>query len=110
MKSIYCTILLGCIIFTTSAQNPIITSLYTADPSARVFNDTLYIYPSHDRDSAQWWDMDDWHVFSTVVLLRLSNRLFSSYFKLFRALRAIRGLYSSFLFTSNKQPASGTHF
>jgi len=47
-------------------QNPIITHLYTADPSARVFNDTLYLYPSHDRDSAIWWDMIDWHVFSTT--------------------------------------------
>jgi arabinoxylan arabinofuranohydrolase len=47
-------------------RNPIITNMYTADPSARVFNDTLYLYPSHDRDSAVWWDMDDWHVFSTT--------------------------------------------
>ena len=42
-----------------SAQNPVITHMYTADPSARVFNDTLYLYPSHDRDSARWWDMVD---------------------------------------------------
>jgi len=49
-----------------SGQNPIIRNIYTADPSARVFNDTLYIYPSHDRDNAQWWDMEDWHVFSTT--------------------------------------------
>ncbi len=48
------------------SQNPVITHMYTADPSARVFNDTLYIYPSHDRDKAEWWDMDDWHVFSTT--------------------------------------------
>jgi beta-xylosidase len=47
-------------------QNPIIRNMYTADPSARVFNDTLYLYPSHDRDSAKWWDMVDWHVFSTT--------------------------------------------
>ena len=32
------------------AQNPIITNLYTADPSAKVFNDTLFVYPSHDKD------------------------------------------------------------
>jgi beta-xylosidase len=47
------------------AQNPIITHIYSADPSARVFNDTLYVYPSHDRDEAKWWDMVDYHVFST---------------------------------------------
>lgn len=49
-----------------NAQNPVIKNIYTADPSARVFNDTLYIYPSHDRDNAKWWDMEDWHVFSTT--------------------------------------------
>ncbi len=32
------------------AQNPFITHMYTADPSARVFNDTLFVYPSHDED------------------------------------------------------------
>ena len=47
-------------------RNPIITHMYTADPSARVFNDTLFLYPSHDRDSTAWWDMVDWHVFSTT--------------------------------------------
>lgn len=48
------------------AQNPFITHMYTADPSARVFNDTLYVYPSHDPDDAVWFDMVDWHVFSTT--------------------------------------------
>jgi beta-xylosidase len=50
------------------AANPIITDQYTADPSARVFGDVLYLYPSHDRDQAKWWDMQDWHVFSTTDL------------------------------------------
>jgi arabinoxylan arabinofuranohydrolase len=49
-----------------AAQNPFITRMYTADPSARVFNDTLYVYPSHDQDTATWFSMVDWHVFSTV--------------------------------------------
>jgi beta-xylosidase len=48
------------------AQNPFITHMYTADPSARVFNDTLYVYPSHDEDTATWFSMVDWHVFSTT--------------------------------------------
>jgi len=47
--------------------------MYTADPSARVFNDTLWIYPSHDRDSAKWWDMEDWHVFSTTDLKHFTD-------------------------------------
>lgn len=50
---------------------PLITHLYTADPSAHVFNNRLYIYPSHDRetdiafnDNGDQYDMIDYHVFS----------------------------------------------
>jgi arabinoxylan arabinofuranohydrolase len=69
------SIMLWAFIFFADAysQNPIITHMYTADPSARVFNDTLYIYPSHDRDNAVWWDMEDWHVFSTTDLKNFSD-------------------------------------
>ena len=59
------------LIFTISqlhAQNPFITDQYTADPSAHVFNDTLYVYPSHDKENAKWFNMSDWHVFSTTDL------------------------------------------
>ena len=48
------------------ALNPFITHMYTADPSAHVFNDTLYVYPSHDQDTATKFTMADWHVFSTT--------------------------------------------
>ena len=30
------------------AQNPIISEQFTADPTARVFNNKVYLYPSHD--------------------------------------------------------------
>ena len=29
-------------------NTPIVTDIFTADPSAHVFNDRIYIYPSHD--------------------------------------------------------------
>jgi len=42
-------IFLCCFITTYAfAQNPLVTHMYTADPTARVFNDKLYIYPSSD--------------------------------------------------------------
>ncbi|OAA63426.1 glycoside hydrolase family 43 protein [Niveomyces insectorum RCEF 264] len=51
---------------------PLITHLYTADPSAHVFEDRIYVYPSHDResdvafnDNGDQYDMADYHVFST---------------------------------------------
>ena len=52
-------------------KEPIVTHVFTADPSAHVFNGKLYIYPSHDRetgiknnDSGDQYDMNDYHVFS----------------------------------------------
>lgn len=47
--------------------NPIITHMYTADPSAHVWSDgRLYVYPSHDVFPARGCDlMDKYHVFST---------------------------------------------
>jgi beta-xylosidase len=62
-----------CFVLNVNAQNPVIKDIYTADPSARVFNDTLYVYPSHDRDSAKWWDMEDWHVFSTTDMKHFTD-------------------------------------
>lgn len=66
MKNLFTTLGLLFNAFILNAQNPIINHKYTADPSARVFDDTLYLYTSHDRDNAQWWDMTDWSVFSTT--------------------------------------------
>ncbi len=62
-SSTFLLLIIGNICF---AQNPFVTHMYTADPSARVFNDTLYVYPSHDEDTASWFFMHDWHVFSTT--------------------------------------------
>ncbi|MEM9832607.1 MAG: family 43 glycosylhydrolase [Bacteroidota bacterium] len=55
--------------------DPLVSHLYTADPSAHVFNDTLYIYPSHDIESdipaddlGSQFDMRDYHVFSMTEM------------------------------------------
>jgi hypothetical protein len=56
------------------AQNPFITSQFTADPTARVFGDRVYVYPSHDiratpgRGRVGWFVMEDYHVFSSANL------------------------------------------
>lgn len=54
--------------------NPLITHMYTADPSARVFGDTLYVYPSHDKDDATTFSMDDYHVYSTTDMVNFCDR------------------------------------
>ncbi|QGG55676.1 family 43 glycosylhydrolase [Paenibacillus sp. B01] len=54
-----------------TAGNPIVTSIYTADPSAHAWGDgRLYIYASHDMDPARGCDrMDRYHVFSSANLV-----------------------------------------
>ena len=48
---------------------PLVPHMYTADPSARVFDSRLWLYTSHDQrgarpDAARFFDMRDYHVFS----------------------------------------------
>ena len=58
----------------TMAQNPFIQDQFTADPSARVFEGRVYVYPSHDilategRGRVGWFCMEDYHVFSSANL------------------------------------------
>jgi hypothetical protein len=54
------------------AQNPIIRNQYTADPTVRIFNKKLYLFPSHDiavppnkNLRENWFCMSDYHVFSS---------------------------------------------
>ncbi|MDF7798609.1 family 43 glycosylhydrolase [Pontiellaceae bacterium B1224] len=51
--------------------NPIITHLFTADPSAHVWEDgKMWIYPSHDQDNAtSYGSMNGHHVFSSEDLV-----------------------------------------
>jgi hypothetical protein len=55
-----------------NAQNPIIRDQFSADPTARVFNGKVYLFPSHDiiapKDKnlrKDWFCMEDYHVFSS---------------------------------------------
>ncbi len=50
-------------------SQPLVTHIYTADPSAHVFDGRIYIYPSHDidagiafNDDGDHFDMQDYHV------------------------------------------------
>jgi GH43 family beta-xylosidase len=58
----------------STAQNPIIRNQFTADPSARVFGNRVYVYPSHDilavegKGRVGWFCMEDYHVFSSANL------------------------------------------
>lgn len=56
------------------ATNPLIMDQFTADPTARVFEGKIYVYPSHDiphspgKGRTNWFVMEDYHVFSSANL------------------------------------------
>ncbi|MGH2271418.1 family 43 glycosylhydrolase [Anaerohalosphaeraceae bacterium U12dextr] len=56
-------------------DNPLILDQFSADPTARVFEGKIYVYPSHDipaapgRGRAGWFVMEDYHVFSSENLM-----------------------------------------
>jgi hypothetical protein len=59
-----------------SAQNPVIRDQFSADPTARVFNGKVYLFPSHDITAPEgknlrkdWFCMKDYHVFSSENLI-----------------------------------------
>lgn len=52
-------------------NEPLVTHIFTADPSAHVFDGKIYIYPSHDlehdgedNDNGDEYQMEDYHVLS----------------------------------------------
>jgi hypothetical protein len=71
---IVCLIILIVIYNDLLAQNPVIRTQYSADPTARVFDGKIYVYPSHDilaregKGRAGWFCMEDYHVFSSEDL------------------------------------------
>ena len=58
-----------------TGTNPIFNTQFAADPTARVFNGKVYVFPSHDipsvvthYDGSMWFCMEDYHVFSSEDL------------------------------------------
>ena len=45
----------------TAISSPLVTHIYTADPSAHVFEGKVYIYPSHDIEAGAAFDDDGGH-------------------------------------------------
>ncbi|MCR4570317.1 MAG: family 43 glycosylhydrolase [Bacteroidales bacterium] len=67
-----------CLFSTLFAQNPIIKGQYTADPTARVFGDKVWLFCSHDiispvEPERRWFCMEDYHTFSSEDLVHWTD-------------------------------------
>ena len=61
------------ITLTVNAQNPIIQTIYTADPAPMVYNDTVYVYTGHDEDGSTWFTMNEWRVYSSADMVNWTD-------------------------------------
>lgn len=60
------------------ATNPIFSNQsfpmrYTADPSAHVYEGKVYVYPSHDQDNPNGFNMVDYYVYSSSDLVKWTD-------------------------------------
>jgi hypothetical protein len=62
-------------IFEVTSQNPIIQTMYTADPAPIVFRDTLFLYVGHDEDDApaRNYLMRDYRLFTTTDMVNWTD-------------------------------------
>jgi hypothetical protein len=55
--------------FSGKAQNPIVQTIYTADPAPMVHNDTVWLYTTHDEDKSTWFTMKEWRCYSSTDMV-----------------------------------------
>ena len=56
-----------------NAQNPIIQTKYTADPAPMVYNDTVFLYTTHDEDDAEGFKMLDWLLYTSTDMVNWTD-------------------------------------
>lgn len=66
-------LLLGLCPLAGHAQNPVVQTHYTADPSPMVYGDRLFLYTSHDEDASTWFVMNDWKLYSTTDMVNWTD-------------------------------------
>jgi hypothetical protein len=55
------------------ADNPIVQTIYTADPAPLVYNGRVYLYTGHDEDGSTYFTMNDWRVFSSSDMVNWTD-------------------------------------
>jgi beta-xylosidase len=55
------------------ADNPLVQTKYTADPAPMVYNDTVYLYTTHDEDDATGFKMFNWLLYSSKDMVNWTD-------------------------------------
>ena len=56
-----------------NAQRPIIQTKNTADPAPMVYNDTVFLYTTHDEDDAEGFKMQDWLLYTSTDMVNWTD-------------------------------------
>jgi arabinoxylan arabinofuranohydrolase len=77
-------LLLACIFpLIAVARNPIVQSVYTADPAPMVYNGKVYLYTGHDEDGATWFVMNNWKLYTTEDMVNGTDHGVVAFYKIF---------------------------
>lgn len=60
-----------------AAENPVVQTRFTADPAPMVWNDTVFLYTSHDEDNATGnggFQMKDWLLYTSTDMVNWRDR------------------------------------
>ncbi|WP_307848690.1 lectin [Microbispora oryzae] len=55
------------------ADNPIVQTIYTADPAPMVYNGRVYLYTGHDEDNSTYFTMKEWRVWSSADMVNWTD-------------------------------------
>lgn len=69
MKKLLSAALACAAIAGATAQRPVVQTKYTADPAPMVYNDTVFLYTTHDEDDAEGFKMLDWLLYTSTDMV-----------------------------------------
>jgi arabinoxylan arabinofuranohydrolase len=111
--------LLGLFGVQVQAQNPIVQTMYTADPAPMVHNGKVYLYTGHDEDNSSWFVMNNWKLYTTEDMVNWTDQGAVASYKIFNwakgdawALQVVEKngkfyMYAPIINKANNNPAIG---
>lgn len=67
------SLVLAATALTAKNPYPLVQTSYTADPAPMVWNDTVYLYTTHDEDDADGFKMFDWLLYTSTDMVNWTD-------------------------------------
>ena len=69
-----CGLMAQAVVFGQDLNLPLIQTKYTSDPAPMVYNDTIYLYTTHDEDGATEFAMKKWLLYTSTDMVNWQDR------------------------------------